>query len=53
MFQNIFILRVPRVDIFAEMIKIVTMFIEKPFRTQKKLKESKIKNQNAIFICIS
>ena len=36
--QNIFILIRPRVAIFADIIKIVTMFIKKIFRDSKKVK---------------
>ena len=39
-----------RVAIFADIIKIVTMFLKK--KAQKTLKELEIKYQNAIFICI-
>ena len=51
--QNTFILRTPRVAILADIIKIVTMFIKKSLKTQKKLKELEIIYQNTIFICIS
>ena len=39
LFQNIFILRRPIVVIFADIIKIVTMFIKAIFKDLKKLKE--------------
>ena len=40
--------------VFADIIKIVTMFIKKkPLKTQKKLKELEIVNQNEICIGIS
>ena len=39
----------PRVDIFADTIKIVTMFI----KSQKNSKQLEIMYQNAIYICIS
>ena len=39
----------PRVDIFADTIKIITMFI----KTQKNSKQLGIMYQNAIYICIS
>ena len=51
--QNTFILRRLRVAIFTDTIKIVTMFIKKSLKTQKKLKELKIMYQNATYICIS
>ena len=38
LFQNAFILRKPRVAIFADIIKIVTMFIKKMFEDSKKVK---------------
>ena len=41
LFQNVFILRSPRVANFADIIKISTMFIETTFNTQAKLKELK------------
>ena len=53
LFQNTFILRRPRLAIFAEIIKIITMFIKKCFKTQKKLKELEIMYQNTTYICIS
>ena len=53
LFQNTFILRRPRVAIFADIIKIVTMFIKTIFEDSKKLKELEIMDQNAIYICIS
>ena len=52
LFQNIFILRSSWVANFADIIKIVTMFIKKSLKTQKNLKELEIMYQNAIFICI-
>ena len=52
-FQKTFILRRPGITIFAEIIKIVTMFIKKIFKDQEKLKELEIMYQNAIYICIS
>ena len=39
----------PRVDIFADTIKIVTMFI----KSQKNSKQLEIMYQNTIYICIS
>ena len=40
-FQNIFILRSPRVVIFADIIKIVTMCIKKIIKDSKKVKRIK------------
>ena len=53
LFQNTFILRKPGVDIFADIIKIITFYLKKPLQTQEKLKELEILNQNAIYTCIS
>ena len=39
LFQLLFILRRSRVDIFADIIKLVTMFIKTIFKGTKKLKE--------------
>ena len=39
LFQNTFILRRSRVAIFADIIKIVIMFIKTVFKDSKKLKE--------------
>ena len=47
-FKGPFLTR-PRVDIFADTIKIVTMFI----KSQKNSKQLEIMYQNAIYICIS
>ena len=52
LFRNIFILRRTGVANFAAIIKIVTMFNKKMLKTQKKLKELEIRNQNAIYNCI-
>ena len=41
-YENTFILRRPRVAIFADIIKIVTMFIKTSLKTQKMLKELEI-----------
>ena len=38
LFQNIFVLRRPRVAIFADIIKIITMFIKKIFKDSRKVK---------------
>ena len=43
---NIFILIRPEVANFVDVIKIVTMFIKKNLKSQKKLKELKIMYQN-------
>ena len=53
LFQNTFILRRPGVAIFADVIKIITMFSKKIFKTQKKLKELEIMYENTIYTCIS
>ena len=50
--RNTLILRRPGVIIFADIIKIVTMFIKKLLKTQKKLKELEIMYQNPIYMCI-
>ena len=47
-----YLLRRPGVAIFAEIIKIVTICIEKKLKTQKTLKEFEIMYENAIYICI-
>ena len=52
-YQNAFILRRPSLANFADIIKISTMFIKKPLKTEKKLKELEIMYSNAIYICIS
>ena len=39
LFQNTFVLRSPRVDNLAEIIKIATMFIKTTLKDSKKLKE--------------
>ena len=44
--RNIFILIRPEVANFVDVIKIVTMFIKKNLKSQKKLKELKIMYQN-------
>ena len=48
--QNTLILRWPRVAIFVDIIKFVTMFIKAIFKSKKKME---IMYQNAICICIS
>ena len=48
-----FILRRPRVAIFVDIIKIVSMFIKTISKTQQMSKESEIMYQIAIYICIS
>ena len=53
LYQNTFILRIPRIAIFADIIKIVTMFIKASLKIQKMLKGLEIIYQNAIIICIS
>ena len=56
-FYYTFLLRSPRLAIFADIIKIVTMFIRKVVKIQKHAKivknNWKIKKQNLICICIS
>ena len=47
------VLRKLRVAIFANNIKIVTLFIKTTFKDSKKLKELQIVYQNATYICIS
>ena len=42
-----------RVTIFADIIKILTIFIKTIFKDSKKLKELEIGYQNPIYICIS
>ena len=43
----------PRVAIFADIIKIVAMFIKTIFKDSKIVKELEIMYQDAIYICIS
>ena len=45
-------LKYPGEAYFADIIKIVTMFIKKNLEDWKKLKELEIMYQNAIYICI-
>ena len=52
LFQSTYILRRPRVANLANIIKIATMFIKQPLKTQKKLKKWEIMYQNAIYNCI-
>ena len=52
LFQNIFISRKPRVAVFADISKIVTMFFTTIFKDSKMLKKLETMNQNAIYICI-
>ena len=51
-FQNSLILRRPKVPIFADIIKIVTILIRQSLLAQKNLKELEIMYQNEIYICI-
>ena len=46
-----FILRRPVVAFFADIIKIVTMFIKRIFKDSKKVKKIEIMYQSAIYIC--
>ena len=52
LFQNTFVWRRPRVAIFADIIKFVTLRIKVIFKDSKMLKELEIMYQNAIYICI-
>ena len=52
-FQNTFILRRAGVTNFADIIKIVTMFIGTIFKDPRKVKKIEIMYQNAVYICIS
>ena len=45
LFQNIFILGTPGVSIFADIIKITTMFVKTVFKDSKKLEELEIMHQ--------
>ena len=47
LFQNIFLLRSPRVAIFADMIKIGTMFIKEIPKDSKQVKRTR----NYVLIC--
>ena len=51
-FQNSLILRRPKVPIFADIIKIVTILIRQSLLARKNLKELEIMYQNEIYICI-
>ena len=51
--SNSFILKRPSVAIFADIIKIVTIFFNQSLKTQKSLKKLEIIHQDEIFICIS
>ena len=42
-----------RVTIFADIIKILTIFIKTIFKDSRKVKQLEIMDQNAIYICIS
>ena len=53
LFQNSLILRSPRVAIFADIIKIETMFIKTTLKTQNKLNKLEIMYQYAVYISIS
>ena len=53
LFQIISILRKARVAIFADIIKIKTMFTKTIFKDLKKKKDLEIMYQNAVFMCIS
>ena len=53
LFQNRFILRRPSVAIFADIVKILTIFTKAIFRDSKNMKNLEITFQNEICICIS
>ena len=53
LFQNIFILRRPRVAIFDDIIKIVTCLLKKYLKTPKKIKRFRNYVQKCNYICIS
>ena len=53
LFENTFILWKPRLAIFADIIKVLSMFIKKIFKDSEKLKELEIMYKKAIYICIS
>ena len=48
-FQKSFILRTPGVAILADIIKIVTIFIKKPTRTEENLEDLEIVCLNGIY----
>ena len=52
-FQNTFILKRPRLVIFADIIKVVIIFIKTIFKTQKKIKRIRNYSQSSIYICFS
>ena len=54
-FQKVFVFRRPGRAIFADIIKIVTIFIKTilKLKTQKKLEQLEIMYLNGIYICIS
>ena len=53
LFQSNFILTRPSLAIFADIIKIVTIFIKTIFEDSKNFKELEIMYQNETYICIS
>ena len=53
LFENTFILWKPRLAIFADIIKVLSMFIKKIFKDSEKLTELEIMYKKAIYICIS
>ena len=53
LFQNIFILGRPGVSIFADIIKITTMFVKTIFKDSKKVRGVRNYAPDAIYICIS
>ena len=53
LFQNTLILRRPGVVIFADIIKIVTMFFKTITKDSRKVKKNEIIYQNSIYMWIS
>ena len=55
LFQNTFILRKPRVDNFANIIKIENMFIESILKDSNKVRRirNRVANDNVLSFCIS
>ena len=53
LFQSTLILRRPGVDIFADIIKIVSMFIKTITKDSRKVKRIRNYLSNPIYMCIS
>ena len=51
--KNMYILRKARIAVFADIIKILSMFIKKIFKDSKKVKGISNFDQKTIYICIS